>query len=179
MSEKIKHLDYRRFDGFCAIANIANIFRDEDMLQYLDREEYIPSNHFMLTEIIQQEGYRDLFVVPMIQLWDTNFIEKETIAGLLTHSDIKIDSDAYFPFILNVMPRYSDTESHAVSVLRFSDHYLFSDPVKNEYIKIDDIHEIFNYFHTCTAIHALAKDIRQKGVEFVTLKLRHKFYAQA
>lgn len=176
MSEKVKHLDYRRFDGFCAIANLANIFRDEDILKFLDNDDYIPSNHHQLTKILHSEGYNDLFITPFIQFWDGYQINKQLIIDIITHPDIKIDDDAYFPFILNVKLKEYHTDHHAVSVLRFVDHYLFSDPVKHEYIKLQNVDEIFNYFHSCYAIHGFNTDKGKEGIEFVSLKMRNKFY---
>jgi hypothetical protein len=63
----IKQFDCKKINGFCAIATLANVLRDDAILEYIDSEEFIPSGHRQLSEILHREGYHDFFISPIIQ----------------------------------------------------------------------------------------------------------------
>lgn len=173
----MNHLTYTRFNGFCGIANLANILRDETILQYLNDEKFIPCDHRKMTKILNEIGWpENLVIEPMIQLPNGLKVSNDMAKELIMSDLWKIDDKSFVPFILNVRLRESDKYSHSVSVLRFNDYLLYSDPIKPEYIKLSNIDELFDHFEIMIGVWAFQL-VSQDGSDdqFCALNLRHLF----
>lgn len=172
-----KHFEYKRFNGFCGVANLANTFCEERFLEYLDKPEFIPSGYREMTKILQEEGYAGVFIVPIIQYPDGMTIAKSTMKVVIGSRLFKPKEDnCYMPFILNVRVKPNDKYCHSVSILKFKDHYLYSDPMLKEYIRLKGINEIFNYFYNCVGIWAIERDKENGNTEFCYLKPENAIY---
>lgn len=172
----ISHFKYKRFDGYCGVANLANTFREEIFLDYLLMPEFIPCGLRQMTRIIQECGYAGAYVEPFIQLPIGMKVQNSFIAELIMSEVMKVPDNAYAPFILNVKIDESDEHTHSVSVLKFSDHLLYSDPNRNEYIKLDSIDQLFGLFDFCVGVWAIVRDNENGDSEYCHLQLRHLFY---
>ncbi len=174
----MKHLDYKRFNGFCGVANLANVLRDEVILDFLDNDEFIPSGYKQLTKILNKIGWPDNLVVePMVQLFNGMELSKELTKDIIMSDVLKIDDESFMPFILNVRLRKSDKFTHAVSVLRFNDFLLYSDPINQEYVKLQSIDELFDHFEVLLGIWVfqLLGAKSSDDDEICCFKLRHLF----
>lgn len=172
----ISHLKYKRFNGYCGVANLANIFREEIFLDYLLMPEFIPSGTRQMSRILQECGYAGSYIEPFIQLPTGMKVNNSFIEELIMSDTMKIPDNAYAPFILNVKIDESDEYTHAVSVLKFSDHLLYSDPNSSQYIRIDSIDKIFGLFAFCVGVWGVMRDKENGDTEYCCLQLRHLFY---
>lgn len=174
----ISHLNYQRFNGFCGIATLANTFREDIFLDYLSMPEFIPAGTRQMSRILQQCGYPGVYVEPFVQLPNGMKVQNSFIAELIMNDVMIVPENAYAPFILNVKVHESDKYTHAVSVLKFSDHLLYSDPNNYEYIRIDSIDQLFSFFAFCVGVWGIVRDKEDGDSEYCVLQLRHLFYKE-
>ena len=172
----IKHFKYKSYDGYCGIANLANTFREESFLDYLENPKFIPCGCREMSKILQECGYAGSFIVPFIQLPDGMKVQNSLVQEIIMSDLMNPDEDSYMPFILNLKMKESDPHTHSVSVLKFSDHLLYSDPNNNEYVRLDSIDQLFGLYYYCSGIWGIERDFEDGNTMVCNLKLRHLFY---
>jgi hypothetical protein len=170
----MENLSVQKEFGWCNVHTLINVFRDEEFKEYLSNDEYKSGDDDNVTEMLQNAGYPDDRVRPIIGVGEhypplpkgyiNKILSSKTEDKLIDPSlNIKYPIIPYF-LTVNVTEKFW----HSVALLRCGNEYLYTDPRNKEMIKLNKINEIHSHFNKCIGISRIERKY-DDGYKYIIL----------
>lgn len=154
----MKHIVSKNKHGYCGVATLINLFRDENMLQYLDMNDCYAIGDIGLNKILTSEGYGSR-LINMVTVFGDEKIPNSFVKQMLTSREFDPSkSDFKHPiviFSLTVQLGHEEETFHAIGIIRHGDRYFLSDPRYDEYVELDKIDDLFSIIKHVSNISAI------------------------
>lgn len=145
--------------GQCGIYNLANIMRDENIIDnYANDEDYLPCGNHEANLILHHEGYCiRIETIAMGINWSMEIPASFAIRQMIYLAE-ECERNApgcVVPFILQVQTCSDEFGLHAISVICMRDAWAMSDPRDKTFIRIKSPNDIYDHYKYINGISVL------------------------